>query len=214
MIWSEKMTVEDSREAFCRHLVSEIAAAYGDAVPAHIDEVAKAVAAYCARHQEDFSTSSEYVAFLVSRALRAVGEHGAAEAFGSDRPSHAVQTAAQFREVPPTLWNVFASRLVRPTRWLVDGEQVIWVLDLSRFRTDADFGLDLAFHQAIRSILEAVAEIWDQTAGSGILGLRGIAKSGRAAAEVQTLCRDLLDRIASERRWQISPRVVSLDVAE
>jgi len=214
MIWSEKATDADSREAFCRHLVSEIAAAYGDAAPAHIDEVAKAVAAYCARHRGEFSASSEYVAFLVSRALSAVGEHHAARAFSGERPSPAVETAARFRDVPPALWNVFASRLIRPSRWLVDGGKVIWVLDLSRFRVDADFGLELAFHQAIRSILQAVSEIWDQTSGSGILGLRGTVKCGRSPAEVQTLCRELLKRIGEERKWQSAPRVVSLDVAE
>ena len=214
MIWSEQESSGDSREALCRHLVSEIAAAYGDSAPEHVAEVAQAVAAYCTQHQDVFSASSEYVAFLVSRALRAVGEDHAALAFSSDRQSPAVETAAQFRDVPPALWSVFASRLVRPSRWLVDEGKVIWVFDLSRFRFDADLSLELAFHQAIRSILYAVAEIWDQAAGSGILGLRGVAKCGRSVADVQTLCRDLLERIGEERKWQSAPRVVSLDVAE
>lgn len=212
MIWSEQGVSGDSREALSRHLASEIAAAYGDSAPGHAGEVAQAVAAYCIQHQDSFSVSSEYVAFLVSRALRAVGEDHAAQACSGDRQSPALETAAQFREVPPALWGVFASRLVRPSRWLVDDGKVIWILDLSRFRFDTDLCLELAFHQAIRSILYAVAEIWDRTAGSGILGLRGVAKCDRSVADVQTLCRDLLERISSERGWVLEPQVLNLDV--
>jgi hypothetical protein len=213
MIWSEQGVSGNTREALSLHLASEIAAAYDDAVPEHAAEIAHAVAAYCIQHKDSFSVSSEYMAFLISRALRAVGEHHAAKALCGGRPSHAVETAAQFREVPPALWNVFASKLVRPSRWLVDDGKVIWVLDLSRFRFDADLGLELAFHPAIRSILYAVAEIWDQTAGAGILGLRGVAKCGRPLSDVQTLCRDLLERIKAERAWVSAPRILSLDVA-
>lgn len=212
MIWSEQVLAADSREALCRHLVSEIAAAYGDSAPEHVAEVAQAVAAYCTRRQDAFSASSEYVAFLVSRALKAVGEDHAAQAFSSDRQSSAVETATQFRDVPPALWSVFASRLVRPSRWLVDDGKVIWVLDLSRFRFDSDLSLELAFHQAMRSILYAVAEIWDQTAGAGILGLRGVAKCGRSVEQVQTLCRDLLERMGAERGWVFEPQVLNLDI--
>lgn len=212
MIWSEQVIADDSREALCRHLVSEIAVAYGDSVPEHVAEVAQAVAAYCTQHRGEFAVSSEYIAFLVSRALRAVGHEPAVDPFDGGRATPALATAAQFRDVPPALWSVFASRLVRPSRWLVDKGRVIWVLDLSRFRSDADLCLELAFHQAIRSILTAVAEIWDQTVGSGILGLRGVSACGRPVAEVQALCRDLLERIGAERGWVFGPQVLNLDV--
>ncbi len=212
MIWSEQVLADDSREALCRHLVTQISSACGDAVPEHVEDVAAAVAAYATKHQDQFSVSSEYITFLVSRALHALGELSAAESIGFQRTSHAVEAAAQFRDVPPALWSVFASRLVRPTRWLMDGGKVIWVLDLSRFRSDADLCLELAFHQAIRSILRAVAEIWDHTGGRGILGLRGVSKCGRSVSDVQTLCGDLLRKIGSERGWVASPQVLSLDV--
>ena len=209
MIWSEQPVSEDSREALCRHLVLEIAAAYGDAAPDHLEEVAQAVAAYATERQKEFAVSSEYMTFLVSRALRAIGE---GRDVGSFRGSPAVEVAAQFRDVPPALWSAFSSRLVRPSRWLVDDGKVIWVLDLSRLRLDAELGLELAFHQAIRSILYAVAEIWDQTAGTGVLGLRGVVQSGHSVSDVQTLCRDLLQRIGSERGWVFEPQVLNLDV--
>ena len=213
MIWSEQ--IGDSREALGRHLVSEIATAYGDAAPEHTDEIAQAVAAYCAQWQDKSILPSEYIAMLVSRALRAAGEDKAAQYFGDGRSSPVTESLSQFRDVQPTLWSVFASRLIRPSCWLVSHGRVIWTLDLSRFRLDADLDLELAFHQAIRAILYAVAEIWDKSAGAGILGLSGIRRQpskNKSAIDVKTLCRDLLERIKTERGWIALPQVLSLDV--
>ena len=215
MIWSERVDAGDSREALWRHLVSEIAAAYGDSAPEHTGEIAQAVAAYCARWQDESMLSSEYIAMLISRALRAAGEEKAAQYFGDGRSSPVTESMSQFRDVPPALWSVFASRLIRPSRWLVSQGRVIWTLDLSRFRLDADLNLELAFHQAIRAILYAVAEIWDESAGAGILGLSGIKRQtskNTSAIDVKTLCRDLLERIKTERGWIALPQVLSLDV--
>ena len=215
MIWSEQVHTGDSREALWRHLVSEIAAAYGHSAPEHTGEIAQAVAAYCAQWQDEFMLSSEYMAMLVSRALRAVGEETAAQYFGDGRSSLVMESMSRFRNVPPALWSVFASRLIRPSRWLVSHGRVIWTLDLSRFRLDADLDLELAFHQAIRAILYAVAEIWDESAGAGILGLSGIRRptsKNKSAIDVKTLCRDLLERIKAERGWTVLPQVLSLDV--
>jgi hypothetical protein len=212
MIWSEQAAIGDSREALCRHLATEIAAACGDFVPEHVHEVAQAVAAYCAQQNNEFILSSEYVTMLVSRALRAVGEEQAGRTFVGDWHFPALETTIQFQDVPPALWSVFASRLIHPSRWLVNNGKVIWVFDLSRFRFDTDLCLDLAFHHAVRAILYAVAEIWDGTSGDGILGVHGTAKCGRSASDVQTLCRDLLERISANRGWASVPRVLNLDV--
>lgn len=212
MIWSDLWVSGDSREALSRHLVTEIAAAYGDSAPEHTGEIAQAVATYCAQWQEESSLSSEYLAMLVSRALRAAGEEEAARYFSGGRSLSAMEIMFRFQNVSPALWSLFASRLIRPSRWLVDNGRVIWVLDLSRFRFDADLGLELAFHQAIHAILHAIAEIWDQTAGVGILGLRSVRSCGHSLHEVQSLCSDLLERIKIQRGWVSMPQVLNLDV--
>jgi hypothetical protein len=213
MIWSDPDSARDSREVLCRHLVTEIVAAYGDFTPEHAREVAEAVAAYCAERKGDLSLSSEYIMFLISRALRVVGEEQSAPAFSAGRNSPAVEAAAQFRNVPPALWSAFSARLIRPSRWLVDNDREIWVLDLSRFRFDADLCLELAFHQAIYAILRAVAEIWDDSSGAGILGLRHVRSCGRSLREVRSLCLDVFEKIRTRRGWVSVPRVLSLDVA-
>jgi hypothetical protein len=216
MIWFEPDDYGGSREALCRHLAAEIAAAYGDFSPEHTGEIAQAVAAYCVQWQDESTLSSDYIAMLVSRALRAAGEEKAARHFSDGRNLSETKSVFHFRDVPPALWSVFASRLIRPSRWLVDHGRVIWTLDLSRFRLDADLGLELAFHQAIRAILYAVAEIWDESSGAGILGLSGIARrtsKKKSAIDVQILCRDLLERIKTERGWTFMPRVLNLDIA-
>jgi len=209
MIWSDPVAPGDSREALCRHLVTEMAGAYGDSAPEHAHEIAEAVATYCTEHHGEFTASSEYISFLVFRALRAQ----AAQTFTRDRPSSVLETAIQFSDVPPVLWSAFSARLIRPSRWLVGNGRVIWVLDLSRFRFDAELFLELAFHQAIRAILVAVAEIWDGTAGNGILGLRGTVKFSHSTMEVQNLCCDILEKIKAERSWILAPRVLDLDVS-
>lgn len=228
MIWTASDTVSGQGHALCRHLESEIASAYRDAhpVPEHTGDVARGVAAYWSGLAEADALPSQYVALLVSRALHGVGEkHAARRVVEHHFPDHqggdVVENAMRLKSLPPAVWNVFASRLLRPSRWAVGQGGVTWVLDLSRLELDAGGCLELSFLQALRALLHSVADIWNASGGEGILGLRGLSqaaglvRSRRAnalAGEAEDYCRSVLERLRASRGWRTAPHVVSLDI--
>lgn len=227
MIWTALEKVSGPDHPLCRHVASEIASASGGSSihPEHVSEVAQSVTAYWSEVSGDTSVPSEYLALLVSRALHGVGEGQAARRIVADHfrdtaSADVAERALGLRTLPPSLWNVFASRLLRPSRWAMD-EGLVWVLDLSRLNLAAGDCMELSFLQALRALLQHAAGIWDSSGGEGVLGLRGLAEAVRRAglhahslAEVEGFCRRVLRRLGEARGWWDVPRVLSLDVPQ
>lgn len=213
MIWKTPDGPAEVSEALVRHLAFDIAAALGDleTSPANALDIARGVAAYCADLALDSVLPTGYLALLASRALWGVGEKEAARRFADGGVSSGVrpevfESAMRFSHLPPAVWKVFASGLVRPSRWLADRDGVVWVLDLSRVKASAEDGMELALLQGLRALLGTVAPIWDEARGRGSLGLRG------SSEQVRSFCRDLLKRLARQREWASVPAVLDLDV--
>lgn len=207
MIWKTPEDPGVGSEALARHLAPEIASALGDAgaVSSSALDIAHGVAAYCTDLPFDSVLPSGYLALLASRALWGMGEKDAARQLAAEVPDDVFEGMMSLRSLAPAVWKAFATRLVRPSRWLAGPGGVVWVLDLGRVRPGVEDGLDLALLQALRSLLGTVAPVWDATGGKGALGLRGSAEPARA------FCGEVLRRMARERGWVSVPAVLDLD---
>lgn len=117
---------------------------------------------------------------------------------------------------------VLGSGLVRPAEWLAAHPRAVWTLDLERLlRKDGDH-LELALFRGLSVILNAMADLWTSTSGSGLLGLRRASPAvrlilGTDAApeavqglrrEISAFCWARLSSVARERGWDACPRVL------
>lgn len=168
-----------------------------------IEELAKAVE--CALEEQDdlARDDSKQILLLASRALSSLGEEEAARRLA-----------------------ILGSGTVRPSEWHVVGGRDVWVLDLSQLLAGNGTGLELAFFIAINIVLESMADVWDESSGSVVLGLRHVSpaasklagnSSGKKAAsalaaEIRMACERKLCRMRLVRGWRESPEVLSLDM--
>ncbi|OVE74443.1 hypothetical protein BVX94_00285 [bacterium B17] len=169
----------------------------------YAEEIARAVEAYLDQDLNCTFAESGYLMMLASRALSSVGD---------------TSTARRLL--------IFGTGLVKPSEWVVSGDSTMWVLDLRQLTVKDDMSLELVFFNSLNAILDSISEIWDETMGEGILGLRHIcsavvsllgerdaAKSGDLLVkEILNMCEKKLENIASERDWGHWPRVMNLDV--
>lgn len=232
MIWSGGNTALE-RSALLRLLTSEIAGAVSDPAFASqfAGEVARGVEAYCSEVLPDQAVPSDFLTVLLSRALWGVGEGDAALNLAArpqgETPPEVLDHAALFRRLTPAAWTVFQSRLVRPSRWLTEGEHLVWVLDLGRMRWERGSCVEMSFLRALKAVLEGIAEVWDAGGGRGALGLKGAAgaarkvlgekapaaKVSRFAVEIRAFCEGLLINLRHRRGWAEVPRLLDLDPA-
>jgi hypothetical protein len=139
---------------------------------------------------------------LSSRALTSIGEHRAAQRV-----------------------LVHGTGLVRPAQWEVTGGDAMWVLDLKQITVLSDTCLELVLFQSLNLIVETLADVWNETAGRGVLGLRHVSSAasrllGREdgkqleemAREIRGVCEDKLAKIAGERGWDDTPSIMDLDL--
>ncbi len=119
---------------------------------------------------------------------------------------------------------VFGTGLAAPAAWDVTGDGPMWILDLRQMTVRDDCPIELLFFMCLSAILDAMAEVWDECDGNGLLGLRHVSLAAsvllgggkpkqvrRMACEIKQRCRVMLERIAEERGWRTSPRVLDLD---
>ena len=225
MIWNPPPTTCPTHEALSSHLESEILSACGEAAitPERAAEVARGIEAYCAEVAEDATLPSDYLAALVSRALVGAGEEIAARPFARNRLSgpqrgELLDVVMRLRSLPPAVWHIFTSGLIRPSRWLANGDGVTWVLDLSRLRQGENENLELPFLQGVRALLHAVAPIWDADGGGGALGLRSLPRVRRScrrrrdeSVDIRGFCQAVMRRLKCRRGWAAIPQVITLD---
>lgn len=167
-----------------------------------IDELAAAVASYIQESSTSDAVSSAYLVMLSSRALTSIGEHRAAQRV-----------------------LVHGTGLVRPAQWEVTGEDSMWVLDLKQITMLAEASLELVLFQSLNLIVETLADVWNDTSGRGVLGLRHVSSAAarllgsagdrrleEMAREIRGVCEDRLRRIADERGWVETPAIMDLDL--
>lgn len=187
-----------------RHIERVIAENCGEALDLDDDlarELALAVADFMEQHHDSGSyVDSGYLVMLASRALSSIGQRQAAHRM-----------------------LVFGSGLVRPAEWEFTGGREVWTLDLRRISIRESAMLEIVFFNSLNIVLASIAEVWEQTSGRGVLGLRHICATASAllgggkgvtalADEIKIRCRAKLDMVREERGWQFVPDVVNLDL--
>lgn len=187
------------------HIVAEIADVYaegGGDEPFDAAELAIAVDLFLREEGDVSCVSSDALVMLASKALRSLGEIIAARRL-----------------------LLFATGMVRPSEWLVSGTRNIWVLDLKGMMLRDDSSLELVFFECLKVVINSLADVWDDSMGEGVLGLKhicGVASNllggeddGRKVAllanEIKGQCSTLLEQIGTARGWVNHPVVMDMD---
>jgi len=225
MIWGDTKEDQIDRGSLGIHLQQEIHRLCGDSIsPCVAMDVAQGVAVYWEQVLHETPLTSDYVAFLVSRALRSVGADFAADTVLAKQDTRVLRedTARYLPASAVSLqtWRMFTSLLVRPTRWTSYGEEVVWVLDFSRLCFDESHCFELSFTGSMRGVLLHLAEVWSETEGQGALGLKGIVRldtlfpgwrDTTGTGDIAAWCREVLLGEAKRRGWPSVPRVMAID---
>jgi len=167
-----------------------------------VEEVARAVEFFLHQQGAGQIIDSRSLNLLASQALHSVGEGRAARSLV-----------------------LFGTGMVRPASWEISGSRDMWVLDLREMTVRSDALLELIVFNGLSIVLDSIADIWDESDGGGVLGLRHVFSTARgllgpadaAAArdlesEIIRLCAERLQKQGVERGWTSCPEVVNLDL--
>lgn len=202
--------------------------------PAAAEAVSAAVTTYLADQHLAPPLPDDYLHLLIYRALRTLNQNDAARAWaaahlpGIDLP--VFDPDIWPGPVPLLVWQLFASRLVRPARTLTAEGNTLWTLDFRRLRLEEAGWLEITLLPGLRALLEQLAPAWDDTSGAGLLGLRGLYAAGFAptprrrkkaktrsryapldAPAIRAFCLRVLAHLQTARRWTRTPDVLYLD---
>jgi hypothetical protein len=205
MIWDIQGSPEGRCSVLVSYLANEIEGICGKEIllaSDQLEEVASAIECFLKEKGAD-SPDERYLVVLAARALQSVGEERAARRLF-----------------------VLGSGLVTPSEWEVTGGNAVWVVDLRQMTVDGQTALEMVFFTSLQIVLDAIAEVWDETDGRGTLGLKHVCQTasgllgggGRKgslnamAAEIVDMCEHKLERIGEVRGWKESPRILNLDL--
>ena len=204
-----------------------------DLDPAIAEAVAAAVVAYLADQRLAPPLPDDYLHLLIYRALRSLNQPDAARRWaaahlpGVDVP--VFDPDVWPGPVPLLVWQLFASRLVRPARTVTAEGRILWTLDFRRLRKEQAGWLEITLLPGLRALLEQLAPAWDESAGAGLLGLRGLYAAGFAptprrrkpkahsayapldAPALRAFCLRVLAHLQHARGWTRTPDVLYLD---
>jgi hypothetical protein len=203
MIWQDESLDATAQARLAERLLEDVPSLCGNpALAAHgpLTEAVAGVALYLDRIEiipEDMDPRLSRD--LLAQALDAAGEPGLARRI-----------------------RLFGNRVIYPARWTACGDRTVWILDVSQLLTPADGLLEMMLFDRVRTVLSTFADVWDATAGEGILALKGSpkaaaallgpdAKPGRAAAlarELGARSRAALEALGPYRNWNTSPDVM------
>lgn len=168
-----------------------------------VEEMARAVQAYLDECDMSVEDDPRGVALVSSRALSSLGQHGSAKRL-----------------------LLYGTGLVRPSEWIVAGDDSVWILDLRRIAVAGSATIELVLFRCLRAIVDSILDAWDETDGRGVLGLRHVYSSAagmlgrepresgvnRLAGEIVGVCRAMLEDAREKRGWSQVPFVMNLDV--
>ncbi len=227
---------DETRETLRAHLESLLRdTAHGTPLdPAAAEAVSSAIAHYLADQRLSPPLPDDYLHLLIYRALRTLNQNDAARAWaaahlpGIDVP--VFDPDVWPGPVPLLVWQLFASRLVRPARTVTAEGRILWTLDFRRLRKEQAGWLEITLLPGLRALLEQLAPAWDDSSGAGLLGLRGLYAAGFAptprrrrkiqshsayapldASAIRTFCLRVLAHLQAARGWKHSPEVLYLD---
>ena len=204
-----------------------------DLDPAVAEAVAAAAVAYLADQRLAPPLPDDYLHLLIYRALRSLNQPDAARRWaaahlpGVDVP--VFDPDVWPGPVPLLVWQLFASRLVRPARTVTAEGRILWTLDFRRLRKEQAGWLEITLLPGLRALLEQLAPAWDDSSGAGLLGLRGLYAAGFAptprrrkpkahsafapldAPALRAFCLRVLAHLQHARGWTRTPDVLYLD---
>ena len=205
-----------------------------DLDPAVAEAVAAAAVAYLADQRLAPPLPDDYLHLLIYRALRSLNQPDAARRWaaahlpGVDVP--VFDPDVWPGPVPLLVWQLFASRLVRPARTVTAEGRILWTLDFRRLRKEQAGWLEITLLPGLRALLEQLAPAWDDSSGAGLLGLRGLYAAGFAptprrrkklkfhsayapldAPALRAFCLRVLAHLQHARGWRHTPDVLYLD---
>lgn len=223
---------DDTRAVLRAHLEELLHNATFD--PDIAEAVAAAVTAYLADQRLAPPLPDVYLHLMIYRALRALHQNDAARAWakthlpGAEVP--VFDPDVWPGPVPLLVWQLFASRLVRPARTVTAEGRILWTLDFRRLRKEQAGWLEITLLPGLRALLEQLAPAWDESSGAGLLGLRGLYAAGFAptprhrkrkkshsayapldAPALRTFCLRVLAHLQRARHWRQIPDVLYLD---
>ncbi|OVE75909.1 hypothetical protein BVX97_03085 [bacterium E08(2017)] len=169
----------------------------------NIDEIARAVEMFIQEEMDCTCVNTNELILLASRAMASVGDGHMARRF-----------------------LLFGSGMIRPSEWEVTSDNTMWVLDLKQITLSKESALELTFFNAINILLDSIADVWDDTKGEGVLGLRHVCTAatlllGSSARnkdrsllinEIMAVCELKMQQIADRRGWDDEPRIMNLDL--
>lgn len=234
MIWNEQKTSWDNALAtsLCAEIRQACSGGAGLTDAEQQWEVARSVAFHAAReHERTGVLPAGYLALLAARALWAVGESEAARrliALKSEELGFPTKCAdAVFHsDIPLQIWwTLLSLRAVRPSGAFESARGKVWSLDLSRTFCGERDCLELMAFRVTNAIVQAIAPLWDESAGQGALALRNVRavassllRGGRKdrktmmlASEIRRLCSRKFRVLRESRGWTDCPVVLSLD---
>jgi hypothetical protein len=171
--------------------------------PGNIDEIARAVEMFVSDELDCMCVNSDELIMLASKAMASVGDKHAARRF-----------------------LLFGSGMMRPSEWEVTTEDSMWILDLKQITLGDNTALELTFFNALSLLLDAIADVWDETDGEGVLALRHVCSSASALMgnssrtkeraflinEIMAVCELKMGQLAVKREWSYAPRIMNLDL--
>ena len=223
---------DDVRAVLRDHLEGLIRGAAWD--PAIAEAVSAAAVAYLADQRLSPPLPDDYLHLLIYRALRSLNQPDAARRWaaahlpGVDVP--VFDPDVWPGPVPLLVWQLFASRLVRPARTVTAEGRILWTLDFRRLRKEQAGWLEITLLPGLRALLEQLAPAWDDSSGAGLLGLRGLYAAGFAptprrrkpkahsayapldAPALRAFCLRVLAHLQHARGWRHAPDVLYLDL--
>ncbi len=166
-------------------------------------EVARAVECFVEHDCDGHCADARSLVLMTSQGLDSVGNTGVARRF-----------------------LLHGTGLAKPSEWEVTHGDTMWVIDLKQLTVRDDAPLELIFFTGLGIIIETLADIWDATAGRGVLGLRHICGTAEAllgdggkladivslSDEIRRHCHDRLERLRRDRGWADRPQVLNLDL--
>ena len=228
---------DETRALLRAHLEQLLRATAGSASldPAAAEAVSAAIVQFLADQRLAPPLPDDYLHLLIYRALRSLNQPEAARAWaaahlpGVELP--VFDPAVWPGPVPLLVWQLFASRLVRPARTVTAEGRILWTLDFRRLRQEQAGWLEITLLPGLRALLEQLASAWDDSAGAGLLGLRGLYAAGFAptprrrrrklksasayapldAPAIRAYCLRVLDHLRAARGWTRTPDVLYLD---
>lgn len=204
-----------------------------DLDPAIAEAVSAAAVVYLADQRLSPPLPDDYLHLLIYRALRSLNQPDAARRWAT---AHLPGVAVPVFDpdvwpgpVPLLVWQLFASRLVRPARTVTAEGRILWTLDFRRLRKEQAGWLEITLLPGLRALLEQLAPAWDDSSGAGLLGLRGLYAAGFAptprrrkpkahsayapldAPALRAFCLRVLAHLQLARGWTHAPDVLYLD---